>query len=413
MVGGALIDGKQNVYLSAEDGIRKFSRAGQTLWHYKPPGPVPACGSIMDGAVYGNTVLGTVFAIDMETGKQRWLTRPDASAGMDTAYVEAHDGVVVTGLKTAPGGGGNTRLYGLNATNGDQLWVYSSDKVLWNVMAVFPGDGSFVVMNTHGGVQRHALHSGRLLWGAPAPEVSSQSFSDGGVILGPDGTSYTCCNYQGTGNSGEKGALRAYRLSDGHMLWAKTLDRPCNSWPAVSGDNSMVVVPTGAFVASPISMDMEVMARRHIGPQELHNLSISLGERERRSFGMPNITAVLQAFDPASGTPQWSFEFPPYGRVAARGDEEGVLARTALGIWDQCLPAQFSSPTFSSDGTVYVGRADGKLWAVGDKNGDGTISPETEVATFDTQAGFLHPGTSFAPGTMAVTSCDSLFVWNV
>eukprot|EP00409_Alexandrium_fundyense_P002221 CAMPEP_0185910668 /NCGR_PEP_ID=MMETSP0196C-20130402/21037_1 /TAXON_ID=2932 /ORGANISM="Alexandrium fundyense, Strain CCMP1719" /LENGTH=72 /DNA_ID=CAMNT_0028631479 /DNA_START=31 /DNA_END=245 /DNA_ORIENTATION=- len=72
-------------------------------------------------------------------------------------------------------------------------------------MAVFPGDDSFIVMDTHGGVLKHALHNATLLWKTDAPAGAASSFSDGGVMLGPDGTSYTCSNYLG-GQEGTKGA---------------------------------------------------------------------------------------------------------------------------------------------------------------------------------------------------------------
>merc|ERR1740129_998453 len=134
--------------------------------------------------------------------------------------------------------------------------------------------------------------------------------------------------------------------------------------------------------------------------KDLHHASMRAGEREREEQNMTDLTAALQAFEVDTGKLLWSYEFPPYGRVAAAGDEEGVLIRNALGNRNKCKPSQFSSPTLSNEGTVYVGRADGKVWAVGDQNGDGIISPQ-EVDTFDTGAGFPHPGASFAPGMMA------------
>merc|ERR1719487_1247494 len=83
---------------------------------------------------------------------------------------------------------------------------------------------------------------------------SSDSFSDGGLILGPDGSAYTCSNPPHMfGNEGEKGALRKYRLSDGKMLWDKELPYPCNSWPAVSADDKTVVVVPGSFNQIPAS----------------------------------------------------------------------------------------------------------------------------------------------------------------
>ena len=48
------------------------------------------------------------------------------------------------------------------------------------------------------------------------------------VILGPNGMAYSCSNLgSGLGHEGEAGALRAFRLSDGKMLWEQILPQPC------------------------------------------------------------------------------------------------------------------------------------------------------------------------------------------
>mmetsp|Transcript_20722 Transcript_20722/g.64727 ORF Transcript_20722/g.64727 Transcript_20722/m.64727 type:complete len:149 (-) Transcript_20722:81-527(-) len=147
------------------------------------------------------------------------------------------------------------------------------------------------------------------------------------------------------------------------------------------------------------------MAQFRKSPREMHEFSLSLGDKELKTYGKPEKTAAIRAFDARTGAPTWSTELPPYGRKAARGDEEGYLERKRLmNPRDQCLPAQFGAPTISADGTIYVGRADGLLYAV--ESGTG------KFRTFDAEAGFLHPGTSWAPGMMAVTTCDGLFVWN-
>lgn len=403
VVSGPLLDNEKNIYIATSNSVRKFHMNGTQLWAYTPRGDIGYCPSLMDGALFGSTQNGFVFALDMETGRERWAERKAETGPGDTGYCESHDGVVVTGVNSGPGGGAMTMI-GVNAMNGATLWEYASPAQLWNIMPVFPGDGSAIVMDIHGGVYKHALHNSSLLWSTRPPTESAGTFSDGGVMVGPDGTAYTCSNYKGRGNQGEHGALRAYRLHDGHMLWDRFLEYPCNSWPAVAPDGRSVVVPTGAFVASPAASNIDIMTAFKVFPPQMQEMSLSLGNHELQRYGLPDRTAAVRAFETATGNPLWSTELPPYGRLAARGDEEGFLTRISLGIRSQCLPAQFGAPTIGNDGTVYVGRADGKLYAVG--NATGTFE------TFDAQAGFLHPGTSWAPGMMAVTSCDGLFVWN-
>mmetsp|Transcript_50512 Transcript_50512/g.110211 ORF Transcript_50512/g.110211 Transcript_50512/m.110211 type:complete len:481 (-) Transcript_50512:97-1539(-) len=402
---GPLIDDKKNIYLASEDGIRKFNPDGEELWFYKPIGPVPTCPSLMNGALFGNTQAGFVFALDMETGKELWVKRPAESIAGDTAYVESYDGLVVTGVDPSPSGGA-MRVVGLDAKTGGQFWEYKSPEVMWNFQPMFTADDSVILMDIHGGVYKLGLHNGTLLWKANPPEASAQqSFSDGGVILGPDGTSYTCSNYEGSGQEGQRGALRAFALQDGHLLWEQVLDKPCNSWPVVTSDGATVVVPSGSFVASPAASDPSLMMKFGKNPSAMTHFSLSLGSKELKTYGMPDKHATMRAFDAKTGEPSWSQDLPPYGRLAAAGDEEGYLERRELHHRDQCLPAQFGAPTISGDGTVYVGRADGNLYAMRPE-GEGAV-----ISTFQTGAGFLHPGTSWAPGMMAVTSCDGLFVW--
>jgi len=403
VVSAPLLDDRKNIYISSEDGVRKFSPDGEELWHYSAPGPMAYCISLMDGAVFGTTLLGFVFALDMQTGKALWSERFALFNPTDTGYTEAHNGVVVAGVESGNGGGA-MRVLGLDAKSGRRLWEYKSPVQLWNFMPVFPDDESFIAMDLHGGVLRHSLHNATLLWRTEPPEVSAGSFSDGGVMIGPDGTSYTCSNHEGIGQQGQHGALRAYGLKSGALLWDRFLEYPCNSWPVVTPDGGSVIVPSGAFVGSPLASMQEALKGFGMSEQQLHDLSLSLGDKELKTLNQPDRTAAIVAFDARTGAPQWSTELPPYGRLAARGDEEGFLQRRELKLRDQCLPAQFGSPTVSADGTVYVGRADGLLYAV--ERGTGRFR------TFDAQAGFLHPGTSWAPGMMAVTTCDGLFVWN-
>merc|ERR1712129_289331 len=123
-------------------------------------------------------------------------------------------------------------------------------------------------------------------------------------------------------------------------------------------------------------------------PVEMQAFSLSLGDFELSKYARARRSAAIQAFTAQNGERLWSTELPPYGRMAARGDEEGYFERVKLHHRDQCLPAQFSSPTISGDGMVYVGRADGGLYAVN----------QHKFTKFDAGAGALHPGTSWAPG---------------
>eukprot|EP00747_Dinoflagellata_sp_TGD_P141042 gnl/TRDRNA2_/TRDRNA2_176078_c0_seq39.p1 gnl/TRDRNA2_/TRDRNA2_176078_c0~~gnl/TRDRNA2_/TRDRNA2_176078_c0_seq39.p1 ORF type:complete len:528 (-),score=36.30 gnl/TRDRNA2_/TRDRNA2_176078_c0_seq39:71-1654(-) len=429
--GGGILDSEKNVYIASGDGIRKLSRSGTTLWHSPRAAEVSNVPSLMGNALFGNSMGGEVFALSLDTGNDLWSQKYGDSIGVDTSYVIAYNGVVVTVMDCANIlEGGNKRVLGLNAENGNQLWEFKPEKPVWNLMPMFPDNSSTIFMDFTGGVYRLGLQDGKLIWHTPAPAgqqgsflqrlgqsvsnkligalpLHEQSFSDGGVILGPDGSAYTCSNPRNMhGLEGEKGALRKYRLSDGKMLWEKELPYPCNSWPVVSPDDETVVVVPGSFSNLPAS----IYALDPVSRNVLHNIMLYLGDSQRgqlRKLGMdfPDLRASIMAFDVQTGQMQWNHDVKPWGGIASAGDEEAVLERLAVGdkTYGVCLPAHWSSPTFSGDGTVYVGRTDGVLYA---------YNPMTGERRYHTGTGPLHSGTTFAPGMMAYTDCDSLYVWN-
>jgi len=401
VAGGPVIDSAWNLYLTTNDGIRKFSPAGDVLWHYSPPGDTNNEPVLLDDIVFGNTNNGFAFALDMNTGMPLWVKRPSLNLGSDVGYPSAYAGLYVMGVDLGHdkrSQGGNTRVIALNATTGDQVWEFHPSSPVWNLMPLFPGDGSTVFMDFTGGVYKLSLDSGSLLWHTPAPQ-SNGSFTDGGVILGPNGNAYSCSNPGSfKGAEGTKGALRAFSLEDGQMLWEQVLPHPCNSWPVVgrvskSTELSVVVTP-GSFM----------------GAQTMHG--------------------GVMAFDAATGEPQWQYQAPVYRAPfnMAKGDAEGFADRSKFdpshGI---CLPAHWSAPTIAGDGKVYIGRSDGFLYTVrGPSNLDGAIAfartnldsdidfkttEGVKVETFDGDGASLHGAMAIAPHMAAFSTCDTLYVF--
>jgi len=416
MLGGAVIDREKNIYVSTDSGIFKLSPQGHALWHYDKNVPYSTVPSLMGDALYGSSGSGWYFALDLATGSELWNQKLTTAVSGDTSYVEAHNGVVVAGARgeLLPECG-NWALIGINATTGDKLWEYTAlDERVWNVMAVFPDDDTAIFMDLTGGVYRVGLHNGSEIWAARMNSSQHASFSDGGLILGPDGDVYTCSNPpNGHGNEGEAGVLRKFALADGQQRWETLLPYPCNSWPAVSADGSTVVVVPGSFNANAPTLEAAMIAAAsnnysseelHEFLTEFHNNMKDLGIGQRAAAGMPNLRAAIMAFDTASGEELWRHDVIPWGELASAGDEEGYLTRASLGHRTECLPAHWSSPTIDASGAVYVGRTDGRLYR---------YSPGTGEANYMTGAGPLHSGSTFAPGVMAYTDCDSLYVFNM
>jgi len=412
ITGGPLIDHKKNLYISTETGVYKFSPDGHELWFYRPvTSSIHTAPSIMDGTFFGNVGNGYMFALDMETGKEKWLRRFADNSGDDTAYVESYRGVVINALQAAGGGAGNVKIVAVNATNGRRLWDYSEARTLWNFMAMFVGDDTFIYQDISGGVYRRNLFNGTRLWYTEPPFFDQGSFTDGFVQLGPggpDGIAYTCSDH-GMGQAGQTGVLRAYRVQDGRFLWGQELLQPCTTW-AVSDGQTVAVgsAPLPGFVGA---SELPSWA----GPRAqwlLHKLSMWLGPKQRYLWGNPPLYSEMHAFDAKTGAVKWRFaDIPPWEYKACRGDEEGLLDRLQKGIRPGCATAGWGSSTMSGDGTIYTPHMDGHLYAIGDANGDGTIDSNTEAVKFETGSASLHMGTAWAPGMMAQATCDTLWVF--
>jgi len=415
MRGNPLIDSQRNVLILTENGLFKLDPQGTIIWVYFPPtlslmNIVPC---IMDDVVYGMAMDATVYALDLWTGKELWRRRHALNAGPDTAYVDAHDGILLAGVDMSlPYGGGNLRVLGMNTSDGDLLWEFRIDLPSWNFNPLFPGDGSFIFMDVSGGVHSVEHRSGKPRWYAPVPPHWAHSFTDGGVMLDPLGKVAFACSNNG---HDKNGIMRAYRIEDGKRLWEKPLPTGCSSWPVIARTGDWGVLPAGHFVDTPLCMHLPNWLPINV-KAFIHRLDMFLGDRMRLLAPLTDkkvrdVHTEIMAFNTTTGVTLWSYRTPDWLRLAARGDDEGLIPRTSSGRNPICLPTSWGTPTLSGDDTVYVGHVSGILYAVKDHNGDGRIDPDTEVSTFDMQAAPLPNNPAWAPGMMAVASCDTLFVF--
>mmetsp|Transcript_4137 Transcript_4137/g.12094 ORF Transcript_4137/g.12094 Transcript_4137/m.12094 type:complete len:476 (-) Transcript_4137:68-1495(-) len=400
LCGGPVIDAAGNFYFTANDGVRKLSPTGQTLWHFKQQdNMINNQPALLGDKLFGNNQHGIAFAVDLKTGASVWSKQLAQTAGGDCGYPAAYDGVFAVGAESGSDPahpGGNSRVFGLDAASGSTLWEFKPHHPVWNFAPLFPGDDTCVFMDFAGGMYSVGLHNGTQLWYVPSPGAS-KSFSDGGATLGPNGAVYSCSNPGSDGGSeGSKGLLRALRLADGALMWQQLLPQPCNSYPAVGplaqGQGLSVAVTPGSFM------------------------------------GQPNLHGSIMAFDATTGALEWRFNTKPYTGPfnMARGDVEGYQDRNE---YDKdhaiCLPAHWSAANIAGDGTVLAARSDGYVYAVrgpalpgpaaslAEVGADFESTPGTTARLWDAKGASLHGAFAFAPGTMAVQTCDTLYVFRV
>ncbi|MFJ2824362.1 serine/threonine-protein kinase [Streptomyces toxytricini] len=167
-----------NVYISAGTRVLSVDRAsGRVRWHFEAPAvflapPAFAPGAaVTGGGVYLADYLGTVYALDAATGKDRWriATEPRTSA----------DPVLVAGGNVHLGAG--SALYTLDAVTGTPKWRFAAGGEITGPPAVADG-------RVHFGSADHCLYTldaagGQLRWKlATGGEIAGAPVAEGGVV---------------------------------------------------------------------------------------------------------------------------------------------------------------------------------------------------------------------------------------
>uniref|UniRef100_A0A7S1SDS5 Pyrrolo-quinoline quinone repeat domain-containing protein n=1 Tax=Alexandrium catenella TaxID=2925 RepID=A0A7S1SDS5_ALECA len=445
---GPVIDGKKNIYAVTSAGwIRKFSPDGVVKWTWRSAsheGKIVTSPFLYKGQLFlssmgpGSMGLNILLhCFDMETGKHLWAKPGPKNGRMnhDSSTVHVAEGVVLGGLinNFRPAVvDGNNLIFAMNASSGDELWQVTLDEgSIWNFMPSTPGDGTFFFSTNCGGTERRHLSNGSLIWRGPVKEPGAWC-STGGGTLGPNGVYYAETNNFKVPRHGVTaepvlnnladcipgyfcpqgmGLLVAYRAEDGEVLWKRRIHPDFGGWqyPTVGKiDGRLLVV---AAIGTNPSLPEGFMGPRFL-PQIVREYIARFQWRSawlRWLLGVPKKRNAVAAYDADTGALVWLWEEPPWEYHAAAGDEELLHARFPRMLADPrnevvCGPDNWGIPAITADGTVIVGSgSSGNLYAIRDRDGDGSIS-SSEVSTLETHQAFLN-GPALAPGLMAVAPC--------
>mmetsp|Transcript_141701 Transcript_141701/g.440542 ORF Transcript_141701/g.440542 Transcript_141701/m.440542 type:complete len:533 (-) Transcript_141701:108-1706(-) len=435
---GAVIDEKKNIYVNGDRNAYKLSPTGVLLWNYYIPGQSSGDGpAIYAGRFYGSTNGGKIYAVNMETGVQSWVTQVSSHDGFEYSQLAAHQGVLITQgemrcqdipFQACACG----KVFGLNTTDGNVLWKYDPNEVLWDWFPQFPDDETVVFMDKTGGLHRLMLQTGEVVWrtsGTPG------TWTDGSQFVASNGLTYAVqVLTPSTGGScpppkrGEvlncNGYVTAHNTTDGTLVWRATVPKPPNTSPALgplgSGGKLALIMPIGqqsqdgcmpqAFtqVYSRLSLLPEWL--RLMVTAQFHKLSVWLGDSNGWLWGTITRRHDVLALDPDTGKTLWTWAGPTSDRKCNRGDEDGFIPRATAQKRMVSCPTPWSQPHIGPDGTIYTGNENGDVFALRDANGDGRVD-DKEVSVYHTDATFPHPGLSHAPGMLVAVNFDGVFVW--
>lgn len=267
---------------------------------------------IADGVVYLGDMDGTVYAWNLEDGKERWKHKVDSGF---IAAPAVRDNLLYIGDIDG-------KFYALDIKTGKPKWTFSAEAEIdnganfWKDKVLFGSqDANLYCLNAE---------SGELVWKFTIGDqirCMPTVVDDRSFVAGCDST------------------LHIVDLTTGKAAAAVPIDAPTGVTPAVLGDNVYFGTEAGALLA------IDWKAARVLWKFEDQNSTqpyrsspaveeglVVVGSRNRR----------VQAFDPATGKELWTFA------TKQRID---------------------SSPVLVGD-RVFVGAADGRLYALDRKNGE-------------------------------------------
>lgn len=423
-----LIDEEKSIYITGGRRLRKFSPDGALLWTYgfglnRKSSTSPA---LYKDKIYVLTVDLTfkdpiVSGLDLKTGSKTWMktlgkegySNGDATSILvynDTIYVPTRDHVdprPVTMPTSPPGSGedGNNQITAVGL-DGNVLWEYTLDEIVWNFIFSPTGDGDIMAASTCGRVWR-VTSDGKLRWAGGRQNPGAWCGCGGGVA-GPNGIFYSVFN--DFIDARGPGVVQALRMSDGALLWEKYFGRFAGwQYPAVGnvGGQLAVVAAMGGITGPPnFPLWNWQLWLPSILKKTIWSWYTSDYEWVGRLLLLPGLPNAIVNLDPLTGEERWRYVEKEWHHIASKNDEQGWVRRLTWHIDSElmCLPDPQGIPLIAGDGTVYGSSShNGDLTAIKDKNNNGIIEPE-EVSTFVTNAGFLN-SPSLAPGMLVAAPC--------
>lgn len=383
---GGLIDDIGDVYISsvgsfsASGNVYRFDgQTGRKKWATPMPLQVPASPALYNGNIYVLTNDSSLHCLSIDTGREAWnVSYGDMVAG-DTASLLAGEGMIVFGVSSSEvppssiSGTYNNLVVAADSATGAQLWTFVPEVPTYNLILSMANE-KIIFADAVGTVYALAMANGQLLWNvSQAFEGEEASFTTGGAVQSPDGSTVFSNGVVTLSNGTAVGRACAYDTVTGIRLWHQDFPLQANVAPAVGTINGQLSVVLALGPNPPLPVP---------------------------GSGYDILPAQVVALNAIDGTVVWSYTMPTWGGSAS-GD--------SFGNQHICWPDSSSTPTIAGDGTVYLGHEDGYLYAIKDANADGTIQP-SEASAYNTGNAF-QGSVALGPGMLVATPCNGVDVW--
>jgi outer membrane protein assembly factor BamB len=370
---GVVYVGSWSGYLYAID-----RETGREKWKFKSRAPIASSPTIADGLVYFVSSTGSIAALDAGTGQVKWVTAIEYEKKFEAHSLHGYSptgqtipdawDVFVSSPAVAAGkvffGSGDGNVYAMDAKSGALQWKFQTRDVVHASPAVANGtvyigswDGSFYAIDADTGQQRWVFKGG------DDPAIHNQvGFQSSAAVV--DGTVYVGCR---------DAHVYALDAATGRKKWDYPTSKSwVNGTPAVR--DGIVYVGTSdsarflALDARSGRLRFSVNARGYV-------FSSAALAGELAYFGSHN--GRLYAVNAKTGEPAWEFQteasrLDPLKVLTADGTPNRDAFAPLFGDFEDMyldfyrfisVGAILSSPTVDQ-GVVYVGSADGNLYAI-------------------------------------------------
>ena len=325
-------------------------------WEYQTPhGAVsvsPAIGA--DGTVYGGADDGTLYALDGDTGAEKWAVHFPPFVFASPAVTSAFGGIVYFGLEdgrlvalhTADGttawefatggaiyssptlgddgtvyfGSNDHFVYAVDGKDGTLKWKFETNSEIWTSPAVNDDGVVFVASRYDGIVYAIAGDTGREVWQHPLDTTvySSPALHAGKVFLGADDS-----------------RLHALSQADGSEVWSyvtgEAMLAPLRASPSITPDGDVVVqIWSGLVVCVNATSGMD----RWMATRGEPSVSGSTVDADGRVF-LSGLSGEVYRVDPGgAATPLYRTQSPMTSvPVIGLGGVLGTVLAVLLVLW--------------------------------------------------------------------------------
>jgi outer membrane protein assembly factor BamB len=359
-----------------------YGATGRLLWSTPAGATDRVEGSAIlgpQGSVFIGADDGRLYAMDGLTGVIRWATVLQ-KAGVDSTPALSADGTLFVGA--------GHFVIALDAASGVQKWKFATAGDVESAPALAP-DGTLYFGADDARVYALDSSNGALRW---VYAFHDGSDTDSSPALGADGTVYI---------GSDKGTLCALDGQQGALKWVFQAIGEISGAPAVGGDGWVYICALNSAKTESVvyaidgQSGLQRWAVTHssqsapsvaIGRDGVVFASgVALGSTIDATTVLPS--AVVWALDAGTGAQKWEQCLEPgsagvtavsvdgrgilYVQSERPATDEGVGKLTALEpltgrvLWDVATGGSSnSSPAIGSDGTVYVGSDDGRVYAI-------------------------------------------------